>query len=558
MPLSIEQFKKLDAEGFTPEEIASFEQRKTTEKSSKQSLWSKFGAAITPEMEQTSPYLSALAKTGQDVSAASAHFLNQFLLNLPQAVAHKAGVEYPEAETTAGQILSKGAGVAGAIVSPVGKAIIGLANLPAGAKLGTKLLQGAKVGAIGGAAYTPTENIIGLPQRAVQAAGGAVLSAGLTGISEEIQEGVKAYRQWKTPAKPSITARMGWQKADVRRRASERIRELQQTNTEVQNVMVDNIKQLDTELTKASQIGAIDIQERLPQFFRANSESYGQRLNDISDDLVERGQEIWRGQVVEVLDKTIAEADAEGLVSGATRSLVDNLKYKYRIDPEKRLFIDNPVDFKEFNQDLRNIFNLTFKQFEKGKVRFESDDIISAILKKNYGEFIQNFVPDFARLQEAYKPVVQAMKVAGKAFKPYGNKFSNIPGENLLRRAGTGKATKQEMALIELMEQGSEFSEGLGNITGSTKALGKQLTEGKVQLDTLKRMLKTTTQETKAKIQPRIDQLTERQRKVATILANKERARVVKKVIFGASGLGLTGLGAYLFHRKITDWLTGQ
>ena len=159
------------------------------------SIWKKMGAEVTPQMEQANPYLSAIAKTGQDVLTIPAHYINQLAFNLPRATAAKFGIEYPETTNPIANILAKGAGVTGIITSPIGKALQGLTKLPAGARLGAKMLQGAKVGAISGAAYTPTEDIIGIPQRLGQAAVGGAAGGLLTGLSYAVARG----KNWLNP-----------------------------------------------------------------------------------------------------------------------------------------------------------------------------------------------------------------------------------------------------------------------------------------------------------------------------------------------------------------------
>jgi hypothetical protein len=158
-------------------------------------FWSAFGAEITPSMRQTNPYLSAIAQTGQDVATIPAHYFNQLAFNLPRAVAHKFGLQYPETTSPVANIAAKGAGIAGIVTSPLGKAIGRLAKLPVGARLGAKMLQGAKVGALGGAAYTPTEDIVGIPQRLGQAATGTLAGGVLTGLGYAIAKG----KNWLNP-----------------------------------------------------------------------------------------------------------------------------------------------------------------------------------------------------------------------------------------------------------------------------------------------------------------------------------------------------------------------
>jgi hypothetical protein len=165
-------------------------QTEQTPQQQKHTLWQGLGAEITPQMQQSNPYLSAIAKTGQDLFAAPAHMANQIGLNFPRALANKYNIEYPEIkDNPIADYLTKGFGLAGATKSPLSLMTGGLTN-PA-AKLGAKVLAGAKAGAIGGAAYTPTEDILGLKQRGIQATGGSIfgaaiplVTAGISGLKD--------------------------------------------------------------------------------------------------------------------------------------------------------------------------------------------------------------------------------------------------------------------------------------------------------------------------------------------------------------------------------------
>lgn len=117
--------------------------------------------------------LAGIEGTAEDIfKTPAANFLNQFLLNLPRAISVKAGREYPsEANTLLGQLLAKGAGVTGALVNPLTRIAGGMGNAPLRAKILTGLISGA--------AYTPTEDIVGLKQRATAGAiSGAIPAVG--------------------------------------------------------------------------------------------------------------------------------------------------------------------------------------------------------------------------------------------------------------------------------------------------------------------------------------------------------------------------------------------
>ena len=115
-------------------------------------------------------------QTGKDIAAIPAHFTNQLLLNAPRSIANKAGFDYPEAESGAGDLASKMAGIVGGFKNPIIKA----------AATAPTLLQRSLQGAAAGGLYTPTEDPVALGQRAAQAAGGAVLPVAGRGIQKTI------------------------------------------------------------------------------------------------------------------------------------------------------------------------------------------------------------------------------------------------------------------------------------------------------------------------------------------------------------------------------------
>lgn len=132
---------------------------------------------IDPQEQLKSPYLSAAAKTGRDITAIPASFFNQYLLNYPRSVTEKLGYEYPsETDNPVAGALAKGAGVAGALTSPIWKMLPTLSGAGRGASL-PKVVRGALEGAAGGALYSP-QDVTDLGARGTQAATGAALGGG--------------------------------------------------------------------------------------------------------------------------------------------------------------------------------------------------------------------------------------------------------------------------------------------------------------------------------------------------------------------------------------------
>lgn len=161
------------------------------------SLFQPWGMELNQEAEKKHPYLAETQKILKEgIVTPALHFLNQAGLNAPRALAKKEGYEYPEAETLPGQVLSKSAGVAGAIFSPITRGILGVAK--GGGILKNTLMGGLKGGLIGGL-YSPTEDASNLKTRGKNVLVGSVLGS-LTGAGSAILNKIKKYPLGKTQA----------------------------------------------------------------------------------------------------------------------------------------------------------------------------------------------------------------------------------------------------------------------------------------------------------------------------------------------------------------------
>lgn len=118
------------------------------------------------------PDASTLARSGigREMITPAAHFANQALFNAPRAMLERSGYSFPEAQTPVGDIASKAAGVAGAVVGP-GK----IERMIEGSSVKAPMMLKRAIGggAIAGA-YTTPENIEDPSQRIGQAGIGAV------------------------------------------------------------------------------------------------------------------------------------------------------------------------------------------------------------------------------------------------------------------------------------------------------------------------------------------------------------------------------------------------
>lgn len=269
---------------------------------------------------------------------------------------------------------------------------------------------------------------------------------------------------------------------------------------EARATMNENVKILEEDLQKAAEEGSLKFQERLPKFYRANSDAYGSVLDDISDDLAKSGEQITMGEVDDILNKTIGDLDEALITEGRPREMIEMLKEKYspkvflpQIDatytanlPKVSPLQSDPaqsIPFKNIVEDLKMVRKALSSGARTGGARFTQEDIAVSMLNKNMGEFLQLRVPKFAGLQKDYAPVIQAMKQSTRIFKPSRGEFETKSGTALLKRFGMGKTEVGEESLMQTLQEGSSISgrsvEGVGDVTAQVLQKGKALQEAK-------------------------------------------------------------------------------
>ena len=556
-------------------------------------FWSAFGAEITPQMRQQAPIPSAIAQTAQDVFATPAAFFNQFLLNYPRYLTEKTGYKYPTGGETMGGKIGYGAGgIAGAIESPITRAITGLFGLgriptsisqaagagvpltqrlgqliPTSMRLGEKVLRGAGAGATLGGLYGQP-----MAQRPISAIGGGILGAGTELVGAGIKETVKAFRKAKAPAKLQPTQRislaqvearqkygkpieearlaqqkLNWEKQDTRQIVNERIR---QTNL----AMKQSIAQIDDEITKSAEKGSVAFQEKLPEFFKANSRTYGDRLDEISEALAnsKRGS-ITKGDLNNIIENTIFEVQQTGISQGQPNVYLSMLNQKYALKQELDNFgniitdANTPIDFKQAVYDIRSIWKTISGQAKQGK--FTDNDIVASFLKKNWGEWIGQYAPELQELNTSYRPVIQAMKESARIFKPAQGELATKTAENFLARLGKGKLSGGERKLLGMIEQGTEFAPGVGQISQGIEELGakrvttiakQELNRASLQQALSERMAKFEQQgrqtaeiinKNRQLLQNRLQSLGARKEDIMKLMANRDKGRAIRKAL---------------------------
>ncbi len=301
---------------------------------------------------------------------------------------------------------------------------------------------------------------------------------------------------------------------------------------EARRTITDNIRMLDDELTKVSQQGAEDVQPLLKDFFKNNSKAYGERLDQYSEVLGNSNKPLTLETAFGILDDTTKELDNMQINSGRGRALLDNLKSQYNpYNEEGKLTKDlsSVIDFKKFNQEVKDILKSLSSSFKSG-IRVSQEDLAQVVLHDKYGNYIAENVPAFQELQQAYRPVINGMKEAGKVFKPYASEFQKTSGADFLKKVATGKQVTmhgsknialQETNLLNFIEQGTEFSKGIGNVSGKAKEVGSKLLAEQNLLEKTKLAQRTKLDTMMKQFTDKVNSLDEGEQEVNRMLAER-------------------------------------
>ena len=118
----------------------------------KKSLYSLWGAEITPQMEQQAPYPAAIAKTlQQGMGTPLLHYLNMAGGGIPGYLAKKTGYEIPQPEGLPSKVLTGAADIAGFATGAPMRIGGGAASLLPKVTKGATLAQKIRLDAAGGA-----------------------------------------------------------------------------------------------------------------------------------------------------------------------------------------------------------------------------------------------------------------------------------------------------------------------------------------------------------------------------------------------------------------------
>lgn len=245
------------------------------------------------------------------------------------------------------------------------------------------------------------------------------------------------------------------------------VRLLNQTD----DTMKQNIEVMKVDLQKSAEKGSLQFQDKLQRFIRENSKGYRNGLDDVSNGLAKRGANVTKGEMNNLLTKTVQEATEAELPVGRAQNVIQKLmETKYGTTQFSKNFT-----FTEIMNDIQLVRGSLACGVKAGRAGFAPDEVIVAVLNKNWGNIVGKRIPEFAKLNKSYAPVIQAMKKSHKIFKPYAGKLETKTGTEFLKRVGTGKAEAGELRFLQRLEKGSEFAPGVGKISQPVQKVGKQI-----------------------------------------------------------------------------------
>lgn len=364
---------------------------------------------------------------------------------------------------------------------------------------------------------------------------GAVSPSEPTNFSR-IGGGVKNMLTGRVPADQQLK----WEAQDINKNVKDTSQLFSKVNKETQAQLKNNIQKDSVALDQTSQKQAQYVQDKTPSLFKENSKMYSENLDAITKKLVDNslaGKETFTmGDAHAIMQKTVSDLDSSFITEGTARNIINKLAAKYDIYSDTNLNNNplKPVNFTEFVTDMQKAKQAISSEAKSGS-DFQQKDIPIASLRRNFGDYVATKVPEFAQLQKQYSPVMEMMKAAGVAFKPYGGQYKNLnTGAAMLKRVALGKATPQEIALVNALEQGTGFSKGLGDVTSGVKKIGQSLLSNKQQKDTTRVAHEQFQQNLKEVSQPKLDKIMAKLRQEQIKKYKNDKINTLKKVAAGA------------------------
>jgi len=333
----------------------------------------------------------------------------------------------------------------------------------------------------------------------------------------------------------------------------------------------DEVLQLTDDLQRSAETGSLEFQKRIPKSQRVASNEYGLRLDEISDDLISRGEGVTVQEMRDTIINTLGEMQEMALPESRVQTVMQNiLADRYPIGKSERV-----VALKDVLADVKNIRGQLSGGVKAGTNPFSDSELGVVIFNKNWGTLLEKKAPALIELNKSYAPVIRVNKAAHRIFKPRAGELQTKAGTGLLKKAATKKVVKGKISqaptiergerqLLNILEEGTEFGKGIGKISEPTKRIGERIagrevakvkgkevitkageikkerisTQFEKRLSSLEKRKETVSKisENKEEIiakefDKRLDQLAEREVKVKQLVRNKAKVNEIRRLV---------------------------
>jgi hypothetical protein len=223
---------------------------------------------------------------------------------------------------------------------------------------------------------------------------------------------------------------------------------------------------INQEIDGAIATGARDIQTSLPSMFSEATASFGSRLKTIDESRILNEMEVRQFFTDTLTDSSVRGGPVFDAIQEKAAKYGVNFTWENGIP--KISGLTKQVKIGQLQNDIAEIGGRLSSQ-AKGGDRFMAADIPYAVMQDN----LAKFVPELQQLRGEYKPVLLAMKQAGRIFRPRLGEAGTRGAERFLKRGADGKWDSQDKWLIDMVSKPTKFTSGIGGVTENVSFLGK-------------------------------------------------------------------------------------
>lgn len=307
---------------------------------------------------------------------------------------------------------------------------------------------------------------------------------------QPLQEAVNSEKSTFSQVKDSLKKDI----ADTQKIKTEKLKLTKDAQANQRAQTMAELKQTKADTEKALTGEASDVvkylKDSIPEKIKSYNKGYGDRIEQMAEALDKNGQGISHAENLDILQKTMQEADDIGINTGRARSVLEqeHAAALKEAGPQESSLVTTegkPIMLTGNGQEFIRMrdFLMNSRKFKRtlseaklsGTKGYSDEDIVTALYNKHFGNFMSQKVEGFGKLQQDYAPVINAMKTARRIFNP-GNEYSEEQGVNLLRKYALDSATPKKQQLVEDIQKANPFGEGVDQFSPNLKEFGKKVT----------------------------------------------------------------------------------